>query len=164
MLVSESTVTVLATPPLKETALAPVKLIPVRSTEVPDTPLVGANELITGAGTKLVPLVPTPVEVVMVIGPMVALVGTWTVTDVAVHGGTTVASVPLNLTVLVPWLPPKFVPVMVTEVPTAPPPGVNEVIVGGGRTVKLVPLVAVPPGVVTVRVPVAAPLGTVVLM
>lgn len=76
MLVSESTVIVLATPPLKATALAPVKLIPVSSTEVPDTPLVGANELIPGAGTKFVALVPVPVEVVTAIGPILALVGT----------------------------------------------------------------------------------------
>ena len=73
------------------------------------------------------------------------------------------ASTPLNLTVLVPCgAAPKFVPVIVTEVPTAPPPGVNEVIVGGGKTVKVPLLVAVPPGVVTERVPVVAPDGTVV--
>ncbi len=31
-----------------------------------------------------------------------------------------VAVVPLNLTVLVPWLDPKWLPVMVTEVPSGP--------------------------------------------
>jgi hypothetical protein len=31
-----------------------------------------------------------------------------------------VAVVPLNFTVLVPWVVPKFEPVMVTEAPTAP--------------------------------------------
>jgi hypothetical protein len=76
MLVSESTVNVVATPPLKATELAPLKLRPVSSTDVPDTPLIGANELITGAGTKFVGLVPIPVVVVTVIGPIVALVGT----------------------------------------------------------------------------------------
>jgi hypothetical protein len=35
---------------------------------------------------------------------------------------------------------------------------------GGGNTVKVPLLVAVPPGVVTVRVPFAAPEGTVALM
>ena len=30
------------------------------------------------------------------------------------------ASVPLNLTVLLPWVPPKFDPVMVTDVPVPP--------------------------------------------
>ena len=74
------------------------------------------------------------------------------------------AATPLNLTVLVPWVAPKFVPVMVTEVPTAPPAGVTEVIPGGGKTEKLPLLVAVPPGVVTDRVPVVAPGGTVVAM
>ena len=74
------------------------------------------------------------------------------------------AVTPLNLTVLVPWFAPKFVPVMVTEVPATPPAGVNEVIAGGGGTVKLPLLVAGPPGVVTDRVPVVAPAGTVVAM
>ena len=73
---SESTVTVLATPPLNATAFVPVKLRPVRRTTVPFDPLVGANDEITGAGKKLVALVPTPVVVVTVIGPIVALVGT----------------------------------------------------------------------------------------
>ena len=50
---------------------------------------------------------------------------------------------------------------MFTTVPTPPPPGVKEVIAGGGRTVKLPLLVAVPPGVVTDRVPVVALAGTV---
>ena len=82
--------------------------------------------------------------------------------EVAFQLAAVAAVTPLNLTVLVPWLAPKFVPVIVTEVPTAPPPGVNDVIVGGGRTVKVPLLVAVPPGVVTERVPVVAPDGTVV--
>ncbi len=31
-----------------------------------------------------------------------------------------VAAVPLNLTVLLPWVAPRFVPVIVTTVPTGP--------------------------------------------
>jgi hypothetical protein len=167
MEVSESTLNVVATPPLKLIAVAPVKLMPPRTTEVPVTPLVGAKELITGAGTKLVALVPTPVEVVTVIGPVVTLAGTNTVMEVIDQfeaGEAGAASVPLNLTVLVPCVAPKLVPVIVTEVPTAPPLGLNEVIEGGGRTVNCVLLVAVPPGVVTVKLPFAAPDGTVVLI
>ena len=52
-----------------------------------------------------------------------------------------VAVAPLNVTVLVPCADPKFVPVIVTEVPTGPELGDNVVIVGGGggtMTVKLV--------------------------
>jgi hypothetical protein len=86
------------------------------------------------------------------------------VIEVAFQIEAAAAVTPLNLTVLVPWLAPKFVPVMVTEVPTGPPPGVNDVIVGGGRTVKVPLLVAVPPGVVTESVPVVAPTGTVAAM
>ena len=51
-------------------------------------------------------------------------------------------------------------PVITTDVPTGPVPGVNEVIVGGGMMVKLVELVPVPDGVVTVMVPLPAPAGT----
>jgi len=42
-----------------------------------------------------------------------------------------VAVVPLNLTVLVPWVEPKFVPVIVTEAPTAPEVGDKPVMLGG---------------------------------
>ena len=42
----------------------------------------------------------------------------------------TAAVVPLKLTVLPPWLVPKFVPVIVTEAPTAPEVGERVVIVG----------------------------------
>ena len=64
----------------------------------------------------------------------------------------------LNLTAVAPV---KFVPLIVTLVPTGPPVGVKLVIVGGLTTVKLLALVAVPPGVVTLSGPVVAPAGTV---
>ena len=70
-----------------------------------------------------------------------------------------VALAPLNATAVVPV---KFEPLMVTPVPTGPLAGVKPVIVGGLITVKLPALVAVPPGVVTLIVPVVAPAGTVV--
>src|SRR5256712_8816342 len=55
-----------------------------------------------------------------------------------------------------------FVPLIATLVPTAPLVGVKPVIVGGlAVTVKLPALVPVPPGVVTLIVPVVAPAGTV---
>ena len=53
----------------------------------------------------------------------------------------------------------KFVPLICTLVPTGPLVGVKLVIVGA--TVKLLALLAVPPGVVTAIGPVVAPEGTV---
>ena len=69
-----------------------------------------------------------------------------------------VALAPLKATRVVPL---KLLPLMVTLVPTGPLAGVKPVIVGGLMTVKLPALVAVPPGVVTLIVPVVAPVGTV---
>jgi hypothetical protein len=106
---------------------------------------------------KSVALVAVPEGVVTVIFPVVAPVGTVAVIFVA-EFTVNVAVVPLNLTEVAPV---KFVPVIVTEVPTGPKVGVNEVIVGAPAvvTVKLVELVAVPPGVVTAIFPVVAPPG-----
>ena len=69
-----------------------------------------------------------------------------------------VALTPLNVTALAPV---KFVPLIVTLVPTGPLVGAKLVIVGAGMTVKLLALLAVPPGVVTLIGPVVAPAGTV---
>ena len=69
------------------------------------------------------------------------------------------ALVPLNVTAVAPV---KAVPVIVTLLPTGPLVGVKLVIVGAlAVTVKLLLLVAVPPGVVTLSGPLVAPLGTV---
>ena len=54
-----------------------------------------------------------------------------------------VATVPLNVTVLVPCVAPKFVPAIVTEVPTAPEFGLRLVIFGFvAVAVKLKPLLS----------------------
>jgi len=68
------------------------------------------------------------------------------------------APTPLNATAVAPL---KFVPLIVTLVPTGPLVGAKLVIVGAGTTVKLLALVAVPPAVVTLTGPVVAPVGTV---
>ena len=68
------------------------------------------------------------------------------------------AVTPLKVTAVAPV---KFVPLIVTLVPTGPLVGVKLVIVGGLNTVKLLALVAVPPDVVTPIGPVVAPAGTV---
>jgi hypothetical protein len=64
----------------------------------------------------------------------------------------------LNVTAVAPL---KFVPLIVTLVPTSPFVGVKLVIVGGFTTVNALGLVAVPPSVVTLSGPVVAPAGTV---
>jgi hypothetical protein len=67
--------------------------------------------------------------------------------------------VPLNATAVAPV---KFVPLIVTLVPAGPLVGVKPVIVGAlAPTVKVLALVAVPVGVVTLTGPVVAPAGTV---
>ena len=74
-----------------------------------------------GAGTvtvKFTPLLATPPTVTATF-PVVAPLGTGTVILVALQT-VGVPAVPLNVTVLVPCVAPKFVPVIVTAVPTGP--------------------------------------------
>jgi uncharacterized protein YjeT (DUF2065 family) len=71
-----------------------------------------------------------------------------------------VAAIPLNVTVLVPCVAPKFAPAIVTDAPTNPDAGLRLVMLGPGTvTVKLTPLLATPP-TVTTTLPVVAPAGT----
>ena len=111
---------------------------------------------------KFAVLVPVPLGVVTLILPVVAPVGTVAVICVAEFTVNVVALVVLNFTELVVKVgavPLKFVPVIVTEVPTGPYSGVNEVIVGA-LTVKFVALVLCPAAVYTWIRPVVAPDGT----
>jgi hypothetical protein len=107
---------------------------------------------------KLVALVAVPPGVVTLSGPVVAAAGTVAWIAVADVTEKLVALTPLNRTAVAPV---RFVPLIVTVAPTVPLAGVKLVIVGAGMTVKLAALVAVPPGVVTLSVPVVAPAGTV---
>src|SRR6266508_6222103 len=121
----------------------------------------------TGPTVKLVVLVAVPPGVVTLIGPVVAPVGTVAVIRVGEFTVNVIAATLLNVTeVVVKPVPLKFVPLIVTLVPTGPRVGVNEVIVGAGTavTVKFVALVAVPPGAVTAIFPVVAPVGTVAVI
>jgi hypothetical protein len=68
------------------------------------------------------------------------------------------AGLPLNVTAVAPV---KLVPLIVTPIPTRPLVGVKLVMVGGGITMKLFVLIAVPPGVATPSGPVVVPAGTV---
>jgi hypothetical protein len=155
-----------AATPLNLTEVAPARFVPVIVTGVPASPEVGVNEVIVGrsAGSVNVPPVPVPAAVVTVTGPVVARSGTAVVicTDVFVRME---AATPLNLTKVAP---PRFVPLIVTGVPTGPEVGVKVKAGSGGGpapTVKLVALSAVgATSVVTWILPVVAPTGTRVLM
>jgi hypothetical protein len=149
----------LALVPLNATDVAPVKSVPLIVTLVPTGPLVGAKLVIAGAGTTVnaVLLVAVPPGVVTLSGPVVAPAGAavW----IAVSEATLkLALVPLNATDVAPV---KFVPLIVTLVPTGPLVGAKLAIAGGGTTVNALLLVAVPVGVVTLSGPVVAPAGTV---
>jgi hypothetical protein len=146
---------------LNFTALAPVKLVPVIVTDDPTAPLVGVNEVTVGAAgvtVKLDALVPVPAAVVTLIVPVVAAAGTVVVIDVD-ETTVKVAVVPLNFTAVAPV---KLRPVSVTDAPTVPEEGANEVTFGA--TVKFELLDPVPLGVVTEILPVVAPAGTVVVI
>jgi hypothetical protein len=113
---------------------------------------------------KLRLLVAVPPGVVTVIGP--AVVPTGTIALIFVDEATVKdALTPLNLTEVAPV---KRVPEIETELPTRALVGEKDVIVGAAGaetvTVKLPPLAAVPPGVVTEIGPVVAADGTVALI
>jgi len=157
--VAPQLVVVVAAVPLKVTVLVPwlePKPIPAIVTDAPTVPDVGDSVVMCGTTVKFTPLLPTPPTVTTTL-PVAAVEGTATVIEPALQL-VGVAAVPLNITVLVPWLEPKLLPVIVTLVPAAPLVGDRLVMLGA--TVKLNPLLAVPP-TVTTTLPLVAPEGTV---
>src|SRR5260370_1453402 len=110
--------------PLNDTVLVPCvapKFAPLIVTDAPTNPEAGFKLAMLGAGTvtvKLPPLLATPPTVTTTL-PVVAPVGTGTTTLVALQLVGTAAT-PLNFTVLVPCVAPKFAPAIVTGVPTTP--------------------------------------------
>jgi hypothetical protein len=102
--------------------------------------------------------VAVPPGVVTAMAPVVAPVGTVKVMVVPFTTVKPVITTPFRVTEVAPV---KLVPVSVTTVPTVPIPGVKDVMVGAGITVKLVAEVAVPVGVAIVITPVVAVFGTV---
>jgi hypothetical protein len=110
-----------------------------------------------GATIKLNALLTKPANVMMTF-PVVAALGTGTMmlVELQLVG---VAVVPLKVIVLVPWVAPKFVPLMVTEEPAGPPPGEMLAMFGVGINVKLIPLLA-RFETTTTTLPEVAPLGT----
>ncbi len=152
--------------PLNVTAPLPwvaPKLVPVIVTDVPTGPEVGERLVMFGVGStvKFTPFVFTPLAFTTTF-PVVAPVGTVTAMLVALHVPT-VAVVPLKLTVPVPWVEPKFDPVIVTGAPTAPDVTDRLAMLGVGRTVKFTPFVFTPLAFTT-TFPVVAPVGTVTAM
>jgi hypothetical protein len=136
--------------PLKVTVLVPwlaQKLLPQIPTVVPTCPEGGDRLVMDGGGTtvKLAPLLLNPPAVTTTF-PVVAPLGTVTAMLVWLQL-VTAAATPLNVTVLVPWIDPKLLPVIVTAVFAGPEAGDRVVI--QGVTVKLTPLLASPPTVTT---------------
>jgi hypothetical protein len=88
-----------------------------------------------GVTVKLTPLLATPPTVTTTF-PVAAPVGTDVARLVALQL-VTVAGVPLNVTVLVPCVDPKFVPVIVTAVPTGPELADRLVMIGADDPVRV---------------------------
>ena len=139
------------------------KFVPVIVTEAPTAPEVGESELMLGVGrtVKADPLLSTPLACTTTF-PVVAPVGTF-VTILPAAQLVIVAIVPLNLTVLVPCVEPKFDPAIVTDTPTAPEVGLRLMMLGAATTVKAFPALSTPLACTT-TFPVAAPVGTVATM
>jgi len=128
-------VTTMATMPLKVTAVALPKLVPVMVTFPPTIPVNGVKLVIVGTPTrvKLAALVPVPLRVVTPTLPVVAPTGTVAVIWVGDSRVKVVAVVVLNFTVVTLM---KLVPVMVTLLPATPEAGDRADTVGtGGRRV-----------------------------
>ena len=120
------------------------------------------REWVRPVTVKFVALVAVPPGVVTLILPVVPPDGTVAVIfvdELTVKDDKTL----LNVTLLTLT---KLVPLIVTEVPTGPELGENELMVGlgGAVTSKFLELVAVPPGVVTRILPSVAPDGTVAVI
>jgi hypothetical protein len=161
MLVADQLVGVAITP-LNVTVLPPLffpKFVPVIVTTVPIGPLVGESPVMIGPTVTVnaAVLLASPPTVTTTL-PVVAPAGTGATMLVA-DQLVGVATVPLNVTVLVPGVAPKFVPVRVIAVPTGPLVGERLVRLGGTVTVNVRLLLARPP-TVTTTFPVVAPVGT----
>src|SRR5438132_8268554 len=106
---------------------------------------------------NVAPALATPLAVTTTL-PVVAPAGTGATIEVALQLAG-VATVPLNVTALVPWVEPKLPPAMVTDAPTAPELGDKLLMLGTASTVNDTPALATPL-TVTTTLPVVAPAGT----
>jgi len=139
MLVADQLVGV-AVVPLNFTEPVPCvapKFAPAIVTDAPTGPDVGDRLVMLGVEStvKVTPLLLTPAALTTMF-PVVAPAGTGATILVALHV-VTVAAVPLNVTVLVPCVAPKFEPPIVTAMPAAPDAGDRLVMDGVGSTVNI---------------------------
>jgi len=144
--------------PLKVTELVPwglPKLNPLRVTLAPTAAEAGETPLTIGAPVKETPLLARPATMTTTC-PVVAPAGAGATMLVALQL-VGVARIPLKVTVLDPWLDPKFEPLIVIEVPAAA--ALGEMLEIVDATVNVIPLLATPPTVTTTG-PVVAPAGT----
>jgi len=110
--------------PLNFTVLLPCvgpNVVPAIVTVAPTAPVVGDRLLILGITVKVTPLLATP-DTVTTTFPVVALLGTGTTIFVEFQL-VGVPAAPLNVTVLLPCDVPKFLPLIVTDVPPDPDAG-----------------------------------------
>jgi len=148
-----------AVTPLNVNVLAPwvaPKFAPVIVTGAP-TAAEGGNKLpMSGVGMTVndAPALATLFTVTTTL-PVAAPVGTGATIDVELQL-VGVAGVPLKVKVPVAWVAPKFVPVIVTDAPTAAEAGDRLLMLGVGNTVNAAPALATPFSVTT-TLPVAAP-------
>lgn len=167
MLVAVDAVSVAATPLKNSTsllAMVVLKFVPVITMEAPTAPLPGLKLEMVGVGTiKFEELVPVIALTVTDIGPDVAPNGTEVVILVVVDAVTT-AAVPLNVTAFREGVALKLAPVIVTTTPNPPLVGLNPVIEGVPKTVKLLALETVTPLKETEIGPEPDPEGTEVVM
>ena len=150
--------------PLKATVEVPrvaPKFAPVTLTVVPTGPEVGFKEPMIGSvpTVKETPLLACP-PTVTTTGPVVAPAGAVTVIDVSLQL-VGVAVTPLKVTVDVPCVAPKLLPLISTVAPSRPEIGLNRLI--AGLTVKGTPLLATL-STVTTTGPVATPVGAVAVI
>lgn len=115
--------------------------------------------VMSGPIVKVKPLLAEPPTLTTTF-PVVAAAGTTTPALVGFQVTAGPAGTPLNVTVLVPCVAPKFAPDSITKLPTGPEGGLMLVMLGGGGvTMKFTPLLATLL-TVTTTLPVVAFAGT----
>jgi len=148
--------------PLKEIEFVPCegpKLLPPIVTDVLTGPEDGDKLEMVGPDNIVneLPLLAIPPAVIITF-PVVAPVGTVTIIPVELQL-LAVADVPLKVTVLLPCVAPKLVPVIRTVLPTTPEAGDKLVMPGVCKTVNAAKLLF-SPFTCTITLPVIAPVGT----
>ena len=140
------------------TEVAPVKFTPLMLICVPTGPKAGVKPVMTGAPlfVKLLLVVKDPSELLILMGPMPEMVaGGRTCTSVPLFAET-VPAMPLNATLA----EDRFTPSIVTTVVAFPAVGEKPVMIGPEPVTKLLVVVALPLGVVTLSGPLTAEDGT----